>query len=68
MSLDGNLPQGWTWATPGAVADINPRFDTSALIDTTPVSFVPMAAVEAGTGRIDVSEQRPLADGLHLFH
>jgi type I restriction enzyme S subunit len=60
VSEDNELPVGWVETTLGEVASINPRVDTSDMPDTTPVSFIPMAAVEAGTGHIDSSAQRKL--------
>jgi type I restriction enzyme S subunit len=54
------LPESWVWTTLSNVASINPKLDISALPDSTLVSFVPMAAVEAETGRIDTSTQRRL--------
>lgn len=60
MSDSQTLPQGWSWTPIGTIAEFNPRHDLTALPDTSPVSFVPMASVEAGTGRMDPSEQRPL--------
>ncbi len=61
MSEENNtLPEGWVWTTLGNVAAINPKLDISALPDSTLVSFVPMAAVEAETGHIDTSTQRRL--------
>ncbi len=38
--------------------DLNPKPDRSSLADDLEVSFVPMAAVEAGTGAIDTSTVR----------
>lgn len=55
-----DLPGGWVQTTLGTVAAINPGHNTLALPADTPVSFVPMAAVEAGTGRMDGSIQRAL--------
>jgi type I restriction enzyme, S subunit len=57
---EDKLPEGWIQTALRNVAEINPGVDTSKLSDSTLVSFVPMAAVEAGTGRIDLSEQRTL--------
>ncbi|MGA9365333.1 MAG: restriction endonuclease subunit S [Bacteroidota bacterium] len=56
------LPQGWVKTTLGEVCAINPRpaFDELPP-EETEVSFVPMAAVEEETGRMDPSEVRPLA-------
>jgi len=44
------------------VADINPKFDKSAIPDKLMVSFVPMRAVGAGDGTIDVSDLRTAAE------
>lgn len=55
-----SLPSGWAPAHLRAVAQINPTLDKSGYPDTLPVSFVPMPAVEAGTGVMDVSVVRPL--------
>jgi type I restriction enzyme S subunit len=41
------------------IAEINPRVPKAALSVVTPVSFVPMAAVGAGDGSINVSDIRP---------
>ena len=54
-----NLPEGWEWKTLGEIADINPRIDKSKIADNLQVSFVPMPAVGAGDGQIDVSQLRP---------
>lgn len=53
-----NLPRGWVDASIAQVALVNPPSGTNLPADA-PVSFVPMAAVEAETGRIDTSETRP---------
>ena len=55
------LPNGWVRTTLGEICVINPRmpFDHH-LPDHTEVSFVPMAAVEEETGRIDASQVRAL--------
>jgi type I restriction enzyme, S subunit len=50
------------WTTLGDVVDINPWTDASSLPDQTPVSFVPMPAVEAESGRIDTTDTRPLGE------
>jgi len=76
MNQDGQdqqdvLPKGWCWATLGEVAFLNPRsFETSPEEDEI-VSFVPMACVEAETGRLDPSQGRPWKEvkkGYTLFH
>jgi type I restriction enzyme S subunit len=43
-------------------AEINPKVDRSLLTDDLPVSFVPMAAVGAANGQIDVSTTRPYGE------
>jgi type I restriction enzyme S subunit len=60
VNEENELPEGWVQTTLGSVVAINPRVDVSALSDSTLVSFIPMAAVEARTGRIDSSAQRRL--------
>ena len=56
-----NLPKGWVRTTIGEVCTMNPRraFD-ERLPDSTEVSFVPMAAVEEESGRLDTSQVRAL--------
>jgi type I restriction enzyme S subunit len=71
------LPRGWAWTTLGEVADVGPSFSRSEINPSTQVSFVPMAAVEAGTGKLDPSTTRawrevskgyvPFAEGDILF-
>jgi type I restriction enzyme S subunit len=51
-----DLPIGWTWATVGAVSDVNPRYFDDMPSDDELVSKVPMAAVETESGRLDPSE------------
>jgi type I restriction enzyme S subunit len=41
--------------------DFNPRLDKSGYRDDLDISFVPMAAVEAGSGRIEVSQTKRFA-------
>lgn len=55
------LPDGWRWERIDTVAPVNPRRAVDGLPDDTEVAFVPMAAVTAGTGGIDVSGSRPVA-------
>ena len=52
------LPDGWRWERIDAVAPVNPRRGPDKLADDAEVAFVPMAAVEAETGKIDVSARR----------
>ena len=42
--------------------EVNPKIDRTGLTDETQVSFVPMAAVGAASGHIDVSTVRPYAE------
>ena len=51
-------PPGWTHVRLSEICTINPRVDKTALEAESVVSFVPMRAVEAGTGKIDISETR----------
>ena len=59
---DKTLPTGWTTATLGEVCLINPRSFTEPVENSWSISFVPMAAVEAGTGRMDSSQVRPYGE------
>ncbi|MDE0660110.1 MAG: restriction endonuclease subunit S [Gammaproteobacteria bacterium] len=53
-----DCPRGWAHTTLREICAINPRIDKSAIDPRHVVSFVPMPAVEAGNGKIDVSETR----------
>lgn len=55
------LPDGWRWDRIDNVAPVNPRRGPDRLADETEVAFVPMAAVQAETGVIDVSARRPVS-------
>ncbi len=46
----------------GEAVELNPRADRGQLSDDLEVSFVPMAAVEAATGRMDVSTVRRFSE------
>lgn len=52
------LPEGWRWERLADVAPINQRRSLGHLNDDDEVSFVPMNAVGAETGSIDVSTVR----------
>lgn len=52
------LPAGWEEIAIGEVAEVNPRPSVEAPSDDTHISFVPMAACEAETGRLDASGSR----------
>ena len=56
------LPDGWVATTLGEICLVNPHFFTEPVQDDREVSFVPMAAVEAGTGRMDSTRTRPYRD------
>ena len=56
------LPDGWAATTLGEACLINPRFFTEPVEDDRELTFLPMAAVEAGTGRIDLSQTRLFAE------
>jgi len=56
------LPANWMQVRLTEIATINPTLDKSEIDDELLVSFVPMPAVEAETGRIDVSAHRKFAE------
>ena len=56
------LPSDWEIANIEDIAEVNPRIDKSVIKDNLPVSFVPMPAVTAGTGFIDVTQNRPFSE------
>ncbi|MFU5650656.1 restriction endonuclease subunit S [Pseudomonas aeruginosa] len=58
----GSLPVSWVRARLSEIAAINPTLDKSEIEDDLLVSFVPMPAVEAETGGIDVSTHRKFAE------
>ena len=53
------MPPGWTEARLPEVVEINPPNPEVPPDDDTPVSFVPMSAVQVMAGGIDTSETRP---------
>ena len=53
-----DLPPGWTTTQLSQICAVNPQVDKAALDPASVVSFVPMPAVEAETGNIDVSATR----------
>lgn len=56
------IPDTWVVARLDDLVLINPPVDRQGVIDNTPVSFVPMAAVEEETGRLDASAARQYGD------
>lgn len=53
------LPTGWVRASLSDVAEINPGSFSKPPLDHDLISFVPMAAVEEESGRLDPSTHRP---------
>jgi type I restriction enzyme S subunit len=62
MNEHGGLPSGWTLALLREVATINPTNPANVPEDDTRVSFVPMAAVEELSGRMNASMTRSWSD------
>lgn len=62
MGKQNYIPQNWAISSLQEVAVINPTLDKSAFDDVLEVSFVPMPAVEAETGRIDVSQTKKFGE------
>lgn len=56
------LPQSWAVAALSDICLINPTIDKDTIQDEVVVSFVPMPAVAAGTGEIDVSGTRKFSE------
>lgn len=54
--------QNWVITTLNEITEINPTLDKSLFPDDLTVAFVPMPAVEAGTGKIDVNSIRKFGD------
>lgn len=52
----------WTIAKIEEIAEVNPRLGKADISDDLLVSFVPMPAVGAGDGSIDVSQVRPFGE------
>lgn len=58
----GELPAGWEKAELSEICLVNPTIDKSAIADDLAVSFVPMPAVEAENGAVDVSATRKFGE------
>jgi len=56
------IPLGWEWSTLGDICDVNPRFHKGTLPDEQLLTFIPMSAVEAETGRVDVRDVRTMGE------
>jgi type I restriction enzyme S subunit len=57
-----DLPPGWALASIGAVSTVNPSSTTVSAPDDQQVTFLPMAAVEELSGKIDLGTRRPFRD------
>ena len=57
-----DIPESWASTTLEEACLINPRFFTEPVENDRELTFLPMAAIEAGTGRIDLSQTRLFAD------
>jgi type I restriction enzyme S subunit len=59
--VNEGLPEGWCLAPLSEVVTFNPGIDKSLFVADDELPFVPMPAVEAETGAIDVSARRPFS-------
>lgn len=57
-----DCPKAWANVPLGDICAINPRVDKTSIDSESPVAFVPMSAVEAATGNVDLSQTRPFRD------
>ena len=57
-----DLPDSWERVAIEDVAEVNPRVNKAEIADDLNVSFVPMPAVEAESGAINVSRERPFLE------
>ena len=64
--MSDDLPEGWTTAPIGEVAEFNPRHP-KWLDDAMPVAFVPMAAVSESKPTLRLQDERPLGKVRHGF-
>ena len=62
MNKNTKLPLGWELTEIKDISEVNPRSDKSAMRDNLEVSFVPMPAVSARNGFIDVTQNRPFSE------
>jgi type I restriction enzyme, S subunit len=56
--LDEKSPISWENPAIEEVCSVNPRIDKTQYADDLIITFIPMPAVEAETGKIDISEKR----------
>ncbi len=59
QDAQNGLPQNWVLTDLSRIAVVNPRTYDNPPKDEEDVSFVPMAAVEAESGRLDASKTKP---------
>jgi len=62
MNKNDKLPLEWELTEIKDISEVNPRSDKSVIRDNLEVSFVPMPAVSAGNGFIDVTQNRPFSE------
>ena len=62
MSGVGGLPKTWCSAKISEITSLNPTLDKAWIPDDLDISFVPMPAVQAGSGIIDVSRIRKFSE------
>ena len=67
-SLQCELPKGWEVAQLGEICDVNPSKSELDIPDELVVSFVPMAAAEAGTGKPRRLGETPMERGAERIH
>jgi len=60
--MEKPLPKNWLFTSLQTVAKINPTLNKTGLDDNLLISFVPMPAVEAETGKIDVKQLRKFGE------
>ncbi len=56
------IPESWSFCSLGEALFVNPKADKNWIAEETSVSFVPMPAVDAESGRIDVSETKSFCE------
>ncbi len=56
------IPSSWDSTVLEAIVEVNPKLDKTQFSDDLDVSFVPMPAVEAESGQVDVTEIKKFTD------
>src|SRR4051812_4687237 len=62
MRSVGGIPRTWCAAKLPEITLVNPSLDKAEIPDDLEVSFVPMSAVQAESGIVDVSAKRKLCE------